>query len=122
MPSLFDRGHVLIDSIFAGLIDLDLLRASIRPDTGLVSVMAINNEIGVYQPLEEIGEICRENKIFFHTDAAQVLRNSRAGVAGIAVHINILNTDTNVHYIQRTVGCGEDTNGCQRHEDRHHVH
>lgn len=56
-----------------GLIDLDLLRESIRPDTGLVSVMAVNNEIGVYQPLKEIGEICRENKIFFHTDAAQAV-------------------------------------------------
>ncbi len=34
--------------------------------------MAVNNEIGVVQPLEEIGELCRENKVFFHTDAAQV--------------------------------------------------
>ncbi|KAG6471403.1 cysteine desulfurase, mitochondrial-like [Zingiber officinale] len=56
-----------------GLVDLDLLAASIRPDTGLVSVMAVNNEIGVVQPLEEIGRICREKGVVFHTDAAQAL-------------------------------------------------
>lgn len=54
-----------------GLINLDDLRNAIRKDTCLVSVMAVNNEIGVIQPLKEIGEICRANKIFFHTDAAQ---------------------------------------------------
>uniref|UniRef100_A0A0D6R4B7 cysteine desulfurase n=1 Tax=Araucaria cunninghamii TaxID=56994 RepID=A0A0D6R4B7_ARACU len=54
-----------------GLVDLDELRAAIRPDTGLVSVMTVNNEIGVIQPVAEIGEICRQNKVFFHTDAAQ---------------------------------------------------
>ncbi|KAF5742741.1 cysteine desulfurase 1 mitochondrial [Tripterygium wilfordii] len=56
-----------------GLVDLQKLREAIRPDTGLVSVMAVNNEIGVIQPLEEIGNICKEFKIPFHTDAAQAL-------------------------------------------------
>ena len=56
-----------------GLIDLDELRAAIRPDTAVVSVMAVNNEIGVVQPLKAIGELCRENKVFFHTDAAQAV-------------------------------------------------
>ncbi|CAM6096133.1 unnamed protein product [Calypogeia fissa] len=56
-----------------GLIDLEELKAAIRPDTGLISVMMVNNEIGVIQPISEIGEICRKNKIFFHTDAAQAL-------------------------------------------------
>ncbi|KAJ1698194.1 hypothetical protein LUZ63_006706 [Rhynchospora breviuscula] len=56
-----------------GLVDLDQLAAAIRPDTGLVSVMAVNNEIGVVQPMEEIGRICREKGIPFHTDAAQAL-------------------------------------------------
>jgi cysteine desulfurase len=56
-----------------GLVDLEELKAAIRPDTGLVSIMTVNNEIGVIQPIAEIGEICRKNKIFFHTDAAQAL-------------------------------------------------
>ena len=54
-----------------GLIDLDVLRNAITDKTVVVSVMAVNNEIGVIQPLEEIGKICREKKVFFHTDAAQ---------------------------------------------------
>ncbi|MCW8836558.1 MAG: aminotransferase class V-fold PLP-dependent enzyme, partial [Rhodospirillales bacterium] len=54
-----------------GLVDLDQLRAAITDKTILVSIMAVNNEIGVIQPLKEIGAICRERKVFFHTDAAQ---------------------------------------------------
>jgi cysteine desulfurase len=54
-----------------GLIDLNTFRAALRPDTILVSVMFVNNEIGVIQPIAEIGEICREKGIIFHVDAAQ---------------------------------------------------
>ena len=54
-----------------GLVDLEVLKAAIKPNTLLISVMAVNNEIGVIQPLKEIGKICRENGVFFHTDAAQ---------------------------------------------------
>ncbi len=54
-----------------GLIDLEQLKAAIKDNTVLVSVMAVNNEIGVIQPLAEIGKICREKGVFFHTDAAQ---------------------------------------------------
>lgn len=54
-----------------GLIDLDKLKAAIRPDTILVSVMSVNNEIGVIQDIEAIGEITREKGIIFHVDAAQ---------------------------------------------------
>lgn len=54
-----------------GLLDLDVLKAAITDKTLLVSVMAVNNEIGVIQPLAEIGKLCRANKVFFHTDAAQ---------------------------------------------------
>jgi len=54
-----------------GLVDLQLLQDTIRPDTALVSIMAVNNEIGVHQPLDRIGEICKENGTLFHTDAAQ---------------------------------------------------
>lgn len=54
-----------------GLLDLDLLKKTIREDTILVSVMAANNEIGVIQPIKEIGAICKERGVLFHTDAAQ---------------------------------------------------
>ncbi len=54
-----------------GLIDLDALRQALRPDTILVSVMMVNNEIGVIQPVAEIGEICRAAGVAFHCDAVQ---------------------------------------------------
>jgi len=54
-----------------GLVDLDVFKAALRPDTVLVSVMFVNNEIGVIQDIETIGEICRERNIIFHVDAAQ---------------------------------------------------
>ncbi|OJZ16855.1 MAG: IscS subfamily cysteine desulfurase [Thiobacillus sp. 65-29] len=54
-----------------GLVDLDALRAALRPDTVLVSVMAVNNEIGVIQDIAAIGKICREKGVLFHVDAAQ---------------------------------------------------
>ncbi|WP_366853761.1 IscS subfamily cysteine desulfurase [Propionivibrio sp.] len=54
-----------------GLLDLDAFKAALRPDTILVSVMLVNNEIGVIQPIADIGEICRERGIIFHVDAAQ---------------------------------------------------
>jgi cysteine desulfurase len=54
-----------------GLVDLEALRAAVTDKTVVVSIMAVNNEIGVIQPLAEIGKICREKKAFFHTDAAQ---------------------------------------------------
>ncbi|XP_007547131.1 cysteine desulfurase [Poecilia formosa] len=56
-----------------GLLDLQLLESSIRPETSLVSVMTVNNEIGVKQPIEEIGQICRSKGVFLHTDAAQAV-------------------------------------------------
>jgi cysteine desulfurase len=54
-----------------GLIDIDNLVGCIRPDTVMVSIMMVNNEIGVVQDIEAIGKICRERKITFHVDAAQ---------------------------------------------------
>jgi cysteine desulfurase len=54
-----------------GMIDLDAFKAALRPDTILVSVMLVNNEIGVVQDIAAIGEICRSKGIIFHVDAAQ---------------------------------------------------
>lgn len=60
-----------LDVLENGLLDLDVFKAALRPDTIIVSVMFVNNEIGVIQPIAEIGEICREKGIIFHVDAAQ---------------------------------------------------
>ncbi|MBC7622109.1 MAG: IscS subfamily cysteine desulfurase [Aeromicrobium sp.] len=54
-----------------GLIDMNVFNAALRPDTILVSILFVNNEIGVIQPIAEIGEICRNKGIIFHVDAAQ---------------------------------------------------
>lgn len=60
-----------LDSEPNGLLDLDKFKAALRPDTTIVSVMYVNNEIGVIQDIAAIGEICREHGILFHVDAAQ---------------------------------------------------
>jgi len=67
-----------------GLINLEELEKAIRPDTAMVSVMHVNNEIGTEQPVEAIGKICGEKKVFFHTDAAQ-------SVGKIPVDVNKMN-------------------------------
>ena len=54
-----------------GIVRVEDIEAAIRPDTGLVTVMYANNEIGTIQPIKEIGALCRERKIWFHTDAVQ---------------------------------------------------
>merc|ERR1712062_778824 len=56
-----------------GRVDIEEFKAAIKPTTALASVMFVNNEIGVVQPIKEIGEICRANKVFLHTDAAQAV-------------------------------------------------
>lgn len=70
----------------SGLIDMKELEAAIRPDTCLVSIMTVNNEIGVIQPMEEIGKLCRSKKVFFHSDGAQA-------VGKIPVDVNKWNVD-----------------------------
>ncbi len=69
-----------------GLIDLEVLKQALRPETILVSVMAANNEIGVLQPLAEIGAICRTAGVLFHTDAAQA-------IAKIPLNVEEMNID-----------------------------
>ncbi|ROT37744.1 cysteine desulfurase [Sodiomyces alkalinus F11] len=70
----------------SGRIDMAELEAAIKPETALVSVMTVNNEIGVIQPIEEIGKLCRSKKVFFHTDAAQA-------VGKIPLDVNAMNID-----------------------------
>lgn len=69
-----------------GLISLEELEAAMTQETSIVSVMTVNNEIGVRQPVEEIGAMCRKKKVFFHTDAAQALGK-------IPVDVNKMNID-----------------------------
>jgi len=69
-----------------GIVRLDELKAAIRPDTCLVSIMFSNNEIGTLQPIREIGAICREKGILFHTDAVQA-------VGHVPINVNDDNID-----------------------------
>lgn len=69
-----------------GLVNMEELKKAMRPDTLMVSIIHINNEIGVMQPLKAIGELCRENKTFFHTDAAQ-------GFGKVPIDVNEMNID-----------------------------
>ncbi|XP_014103281.2 cysteine desulfurase, mitochondrial [Bactrocera oleae] len=69
-----------------GIIDMKQLEESITPETSLVSIMTVNNEIGVKQPIADIGALCRSRKVFFHTDAAQA-------VGKIPIDVNKMNID-----------------------------
>lgn len=76
-----------------GIIDLEELKSAITDKTALVSVMAVNNEIGVIQPIEKIGEICRDMGVFFHSDIAQAfgkipidVNQSKIDLASISGH------------------------------------
>ena len=85
-----------------GLIDLDRLRDSISDETALVSIMAVNNEIGVIQPLAEIGGICRERKVYFHTDAAQAVGKIPLDVQ--AMHVDLMSISGHKIYGPKGIG------------------
>jgi cysteine desulfurase len=70
-----------------GLLDLDRLKAAMRPDTILVSVMLVNNEIGVIQDVAAIGAMCRERGVIFHTDAAQATGKVAIDLASLPVDL-----------------------------------
>lgn len=70
-----------------GLLDLEVFKAAIRPDTILTSVMYVNNEIGVIQAIPELGEICREKGIIFHVDATQAPGKIELDVTKIKVDL-----------------------------------
>jgi len=69
-----------------GILDLEELKKAIKPSTILISVMFANNEIGTIQPIDEIGKMAKENKIFFHTDAVQA-------IGSVAIDVKALNID-----------------------------
>lgn len=85
-----------------GIIDLEQLKASIRPDTILISIMAANNEIGSIQPIAKIGEIAREAGVLFHTDAVQAFGH-------IPLNVEEMNVDllsASAHKIHGPKGIG----------------
>lgn len=86
----------------SGIINLNQLETACRDDTILVSVMAANNEIGVLQPIAEIGEICRSRQIIFHTDAAQALGKINLDVQAMKIDLMSLTA----HKLYGPVGVG----------------
>jgi len=85
-----------------GLIDLNLLEKTLRSDTILVSVMAANNEIGVLQPLEAIGNLCHTHQVLFHTDAAQAIGKIPLDVE--AMHIDLVSLTAHKVYAPKGIG------------------
>ena len=96
----FEVSYLGVDS--EGLINLEELDSMIREDTILVSIMAANNEIGVIEPIKEIGNICRKHGVLFHTDAVQAYGN-------IDIDVNEANIDllsTSAHKLHGPKGIG----------------
>ncbi|MBF2008423.1 MAG: IscS subfamily cysteine desulfurase [Chlorogloeopsis fritschii C42_A2020_084] len=85
-----------------GIINLNELEKALRPDTILVSVMAANNEIGVLQPLAEIGAICRKRDVIFHSDAAQAIAKIPLDVQ--AMKIDLMSLTAHKLYGPKGVG------------------
>ena len=85
-----------------GLLNMDVLKAAIRPDTILLSVMFVNNEIGVIQDMTAIGNLCRENGIIFHVDAAQA--TGRVDIDMTALPIDLMSLTSHKTYGPKGIG------------------
>ena len=96
----FEVTYIPVDE--KGLINPEDVKNAIRDDTCLVTIMFANNEIGTIQPIAEIGAICREKKVLFHTDAVQAVGNVEIDVS--KMNIDILSLSG--HKIHAPKGCG----------------
>lgn len=85
-----------------GIVNLDDLKRAINKDTVLVSIMTANNEIGTIQPIKEIGSICRENGVYFHTDAVQALGSLKLDVEDM--NIDLLSISAHKIYGPKGIG------------------
>lgn len=96
----FEVTYVNVDEY--GVVKLDELKAAIRPDTILITIMAANNEIGTIQPLKEIGEIAKEHDILFHTDAVQAYGHIPLNVDEL--HIDMLSASGHKFHGPKGIG------------------
>ena len=96
----FEVTYVNVDAY--GVVKLDELKAAIRPDTILITIMAANNEIGTIQPLKEIGEIAKEHSILFHTDAVQAYGHIPLNVDEL--HIDMLSASGHKFHGPKGIG------------------
>ena len=96
----FEVTYVNVDEY--GVVKLDELKAAIRPDTILITIMAANNEIGTIQPLKEIGEIAKEHGILFHTDAVQAYGHIPLNVDEL--HIDMLSASGHKFHGPKGIG------------------
>ena len=85
-----------------GIVRVEDIEAAIRPDTGLVTIMYANNEIGTVQPIKEIGALCRKHKIWFHTDAVQAFGHVPINVE--EQNIDMLSVSGHKIHAQKGVG------------------
>ena len=85
-----------------GIIDIEQFKSSIRENTFLATIMFANNEIGTVQPVEEIGKICKENNIIFHTDAVQAVGNLEIDVK--KMNIDMLSISGHKIYTPKGIG------------------
>ena len=96
----FEVSYIGVDE--NGIINIDELENAIKPETILISVMFANNEIGTVEPIREIGEIARENNIYFHTDAVQAVGNLKIDVQ----ELNIDSLSLSAHKLYGPKGIG----------------